>query len=119
MQARLLAIYAAYAEYILSLVPLQIEDEYLKVVIHLVDGSNLRVTEEWEAGVLVSYSYYWLTDDNRLKIGWDNATASCANWRAFRITNMSGSRPTADSSDETSLEDVMQVIVPQLAPSGA
>ena len=33
MQARLLAIYAAYAEHILSLVPLQIEDEYLKVVI--------------------------------------------------------------------------------------
>ena len=44
MQARLLAIYAAYAEFILSLVPLQIEDEYLKVVIQLVDGSNLRVT---------------------------------------------------------------------------
>ena len=42
MQVRLLAIYAAYAEYILSLVPLRIEDEYLKVVIHLVDGSNLR-----------------------------------------------------------------------------
>ena len=61
MQARLLAIYAAYAEYILSLVPLQIEDQYLKVVIHLVDGSNLRITEEWEAGVLINYSYYWLT----------------------------------------------------------
>ena len=48
MQARLPAIYAADAEYILSLVPLQIEDEYLKVMIHLVDGSNLRVTEEIE-----------------------------------------------------------------------
>ena len=46
MQARLLAIYAAYTEYILSLVPLQIEDEYLKVVIYLIDGSNLRITEE-------------------------------------------------------------------------
>jgi hypothetical protein len=33
MESRLLAIYAAYAEHILSLVPLQIEDEYLKVVI--------------------------------------------------------------------------------------
>ena len=56
-----------------SLIPLQIEDEYLKVVIHLADGSNLRVVEEWEGGALVSYGYYWLTADNRLKIGWDNA----------------------------------------------
>ena len=62
MQARLLTIYAAYAEFILTLVPLQIEDEYLKAVpIHLADGSNLRVTEEWEAGQLINYSYYWLT----------------------------------------------------------
>jgi hypothetical protein len=69
MQARLLAIYADYAEFILSLVPLQIEDEYLKAVIHLTDGSNLRITEEWDGATLVRYSYYWLTHDNRLKIG--------------------------------------------------
>ena len=46
MQSRLLSIYAAYSEHIQRLVPLQIEDEYLKAVIYLSDGSNLRVTEE-------------------------------------------------------------------------
>ena len=118
MQARLLTIYAAYAEYILSLVPLQIEDEYLKVVIQLVDGSNLRVTEEWEAGVLTNYSYYWLTYDNRLKIGWDNAPHH-AELASFPHHKHVGQQTDRRPSNETTLEAVMQVIVPQLSPSGA
>jgi hypothetical protein len=63
MQTRILDIYARYSEYIRRLVPLQIEDEYLKIVIYFADGSNLRVTEEWEEDVLIGYSYYWLTPD--------------------------------------------------------
>ena len=116
MQARLLAIYAAYAEYILSFVPLQIEDEYLKVVIHLVDGSNLRMTEEWESGALVSYSYYWLSFDNHLKIGWDNAPhhAELANFPHHKHV---GKQTDRQPSSETTLEAVMQVIVSQLSPS--
>ena len=118
MQTRLLAIYATYAEYILSFVPLQLEDEYLKVVIHLVDGSNLRVTEEWEAGMLTNYSYYWLTYDNRLKIGWDNAPhhAELANFPHHKHV---GQQTDRQPSAETSLETVMQVIISQLSLSGA
>ena len=118
MQARLLAIYAIYAEYILSLIPLQIEDEYLKVVIHLVDGSNLRVTEEWEAGELINYSYYWLTYDNRLKIGWDNAPHHM-DLASFPHHKHVGQQTDRRPSDETTLAAVLQVIVPQLSPSGA
>ena len=114
MQVRLLAIYAAYAEYILSLVPLRIEDEYLKVVIHLVDGSNLRVTEEWEAGVITNYSYYWLTYDNRLKIGWDNAPHHAV-LASFPHHKHVGQQVDRRPSDETTLAAVMQVIVPQLS----
>ena len=114
MQARLLAIYAAYAEYILSLVPLQIEDEYLKVVIHMVDGSNLRITEEWEAGVLTHYSYYWLTYNNRLKIGWDNAPHHEA-LSGFPHHKHVGNQTDRRPSDEVTLEEVMQVIIPQLS----
>jgi len=69
MQSRILDIYAAYGEYIRRLVPLQVEDEYLKIVIYFADGGNLRVTEEWEDDVLTRYSYYWFTPDNQLKIG--------------------------------------------------
>lgn len=118
MQARLLAIYATYAEHILNLVPLEIEDEYLKVIIHLVGGSNLRVTEEWETGTLVSYSYYWLTADNRLKIGWDNAPhhAELVNFPHHKHV---GDQTDRRSSDETSLAAVMQAIIQQISPLGA
>jgi hypothetical protein len=49
MHSRILRIYADYGQYIVRLVPLRVEDEYLKVVVYFADGSNLRVTEEWEA----------------------------------------------------------------------
>lgn len=53
MRSRILDIYARYSEHIRRLVPLQVEDEYLKIAIYFADGSNLRVTEEWEEGILV------------------------------------------------------------------
>ncbi|MEA3341655.1 MAG: DUF6516 family protein [Chloroflexota bacterium] len=52
---------------------MQVEDEYLKIVIYFADGSNLRVTEEWENDALIKYSYYWLAPNDHLKIGRDNA----------------------------------------------
>jgi hypothetical protein len=48
MQARVLDIYAKYGEYIKAIVPLKIEDEYMKIIIYLLDDTNLRVTEEWD-----------------------------------------------------------------------
>lgn len=114
MQARLLAIYAQYAEYILSFTPLQIEDEYLKAVIHLSDGSNLRITEEWDGAALVRYSYYRLTFDNRLKIGWDNAPhhRELANFPHHKHV---GQQTDRQPSGETRLEEVMAIIISQLA----
>lgn len=64
MRSRILDIYARYSEYIRRLVPLQVEDAYLKIVIYFADGSNLRVTEEWAEDVLTRYSYYWLAPDS-------------------------------------------------------
>ena len=54
-QSRILGIYAQWGEYIHHLVPVQVEDEYLRIVIYFADGSNLRVAEEWEEGVLIRY----------------------------------------------------------------
>ena len=113
MRSRILDIYTGYDEYIRRLVPLQVEDEYLKIVIYFFDGSNLRVTEEWAEGVLVKYSYYWLTPDNRLKIGWDNASHH-ARLENFPHHRHVGQQPNIQPSDETCLEEVMQIIIPQL-----
>ncbi|MCX6029229.1 MAG: DUF6516 family protein [Chloroflexi bacterium] len=114
MQSRLLAIYADYGDYIARLVPLQVEDEYLKIVLYFTDGSNLRLTEEWEEGELVRYSYYWLTSDNRLKIGWDNAPHH-VELATFPHHRHVGEQANRQPSSETSLEDVMRIIIPQLS----
>ena len=47
--------------------------ELFKCKIILIDGSNLRILEKYRDDELVYYSYYWLTTDNELVIGWDNA----------------------------------------------
>jgi hypothetical protein len=115
MRSRILAIYARYGEYIRRLAPLQVEDEYLKIAIYFADGSNLRVTEEWEEGILVKYSYYWLAPDNRLKTGWGNAPHH-VQLENFPHHKHVGQQTNRQPSDETCLEEVMQVIIPQLPP---
>lgn len=46
---------------------------YYKCKIQLIDGSNLRISEKWTEQQVSQYSYYWLDDENKLIIGWDNA----------------------------------------------
>jgi len=94
MRSRILDIYARYNEYIHRLVPLQVEDEYLKIVIYFTDGSNLRVTEEWRDGVLIKY-------------------VRLANFPHHKHV---GRQSNIQPSGETCLEEVMQVIIPQLSP---
>lgn len=47
--------------------------ERIKLKICLKDGSCLRLLETIVDGALRCYSYYWLDEENRLIIGWDNA----------------------------------------------
>ena len=113
MQARILDIYAKYSEYIEAIVPLRIEDEYMKIIMYLSDDTNLRVAEEWDGDVLVHYSYYWLTSGNRLKIGWDNSSHH-RKLQNFPHHKHVGRQENRQPSFETCLEDVMKVIIPTL-----
>lgn len=47
--------------------------EGIKLKVCLKDGSSLRLLETIVDGALRCYSYYWLDEENRLIIGWDNA----------------------------------------------
>jgi hypothetical protein len=58
---RLLEIEEAYGEKVQSIVPLELDDETLRLILYLKDGTNLRVTEQWRGRKLERYSYYWLT----------------------------------------------------------
>jgi hypothetical protein len=70
---RLSEIEEKFAAKLLRIVPIELDDSVLRVILYLKDGTNIRVAEQWEIGKLKRYSYYWLTYDNKLKIGWDNA----------------------------------------------
>lgn len=46
---------------------------HLKARVVLIDGSELHVSEVWESGELEKYSYYWLEEDGKTIVGWDDA----------------------------------------------
>ena len=91
------------------IVVVELDGETLRIIIHLKDGTNLRVTEQWRGTALERYSYYWLTSENQLKIGWDNAphhTRITTHPHHRHIDQQKNIHP----SHESNLEDVMIVI---------
>lgn len=107
---RLLEIEQTFAGQISRLVVLELDGETLRLILYLKNGSNLRVTEQWSGDKLRRYSYYWLTGENQLKIGWDNAPHHTKVSTFPHHKHVSG-QPMPEASLETSLEDVMAVIL--------
>ena len=112
MQAsqRLLEIEHMYGDQVQSIVPIELDDETLRLIIYLYDGSNLRVTEQWESAKLARYSYYWLTEENALLIGWDNSPHH-KTVQTFPHHKHVGQQSDLQPSQETCLEDVMMVVL--------
>ena len=91
------------------IVPLDLDGEALRVVVHLKDSTQLRVTEQWKDNFLSRYSYYWLTSENELKIGWDNAPHH-SRLKNFPHHKHVGSKGGLQPTDETNLMDVVRHI---------
>jgi len=85
------------------------DNGYFKLVIYLIDGSNLRVTERWEKNRLARYSYYWLDKKNQLRIGWDNAPHH-KEMSTFPYHKHTGTDGTLYPSEQKNLEEVMKKI---------
>ncbi len=111
MQAtiRLLEIEEKFERMVLRVVPIELDDETLRLILYLKDGSNLRVAEQWDGDRLLRYSYYWLTAENKLKIGWDNAPHH-KQFETYPHHRHVEEQNNLQPSAETSLEDVMKVI---------
>ena len=107
---RLLQIEQQFGAVVQRLVPAELDGETLRLILYLKDNTNLRVTEQWQGEVLRRYSYYWLTDDDELKIGWDNAPHH-AQLENFPHHQHIGRQNSLHSSYEICLEDVMAVIL--------
>ncbi len=107
---RLLKIEEKFEAMVERIVPVELDGETLRVILYLKDGSNLRVTEQWVGKVLKRYSYYWLNAANELKIGWDNAPHH-TKLKSFPHHKHIGWQKNLQPSTESSLEDVMRVIL--------
>ncbi|MBU0568345.1 hypothetical protein KJ693_10620 [bacterium] len=108
-EIRIATILGQFSEIIDHIFPVEIDEGFLKIIIFLRDGTNLRVTERWINADLEDYSYYWLDEDDRLKIGWDNVPHH-TQLENFPHHKHIGSSQNRISSYETSLELVMKVI---------
>ena len=112
MQAtdRLLEIEEKFGTAVQRIVPTELDGSTLRIILYLNDGSNLRVTEQWERGRLRRYNYYWLTSDNELRIGWDNAPHH-RQLESFPHHIRMERQNNLEPSEETCLEEVMRVIL--------
>ncbi|MFO7728499.1 MAG: DUF6516 family protein [Desulfonatronovibrio sp.] len=111
---RLLDIEEKYRGLVSKIVPVEIDEGALRLTIFFNDKSNLRVTELWKSDKLVKYSYYWLSNDNGLIVGWDNAphhkrVNSFPHHKHVKI------QKNIQPSSESRLEDVMDIILQEKA----
>jgi hypothetical protein len=106
---RLLQIENLIATKAARIVALEIDGGLLRLIIYFQDKSNLRVTEYWAKDALYRYSYYWLTPDNELEIGWDNAPHH-TQIESFPHHKHVGQQSNLQPSQETTLEAVLSVI---------
>ena len=107
---RLLEIEEVFAARVSRIVVLELDGEALRLIMYLRDGTNLRVTEQWSGEKLKRYSYYWLSEENQLKVGWDNAPHH-TRLSTFPHHKHVGGERYPEASAQTSLEDVMAVIL--------
>jgi len=107
---RLLEIRERFGSRIERLVTLELDGEVLRLTLYLRDGTNLRVTEQWQGQTLERYSYYWLSSTDVLKIGWDNAPHH-THLESFPHHKHVGYQTRLAPSRETSLEEVMEIVL--------
>ena len=105
---RLLEIEVNFGELVESIVPVDLDGEMLRLVLYLKNGTNLRVTEQWNGSVLERYSYYWLISKNELKIGWDNAPHH-TRLDTHPHHKHVGFKANLHPSSESRLEEVMKI----------
>jgi len=106
---RLLDIEDTCRERVERIVAVELDGETLRLILYLHDGTNLRITEQWRGSSLERYSYYWLTAENALKIGWDNAphhTHMTTHPHHKHVDHQQNIQP----SNDTGLERILMVI---------
>lgn len=109
LRARIQSIWAILGESVQEIIPLRVDFHAFRLKAILADGSTLRINEQYYHDRLETYAYYWLDQDNRLLIGWDNAPHH-PHLPTFPHHKHVGSQDNRQPSEETSPEDILAAI---------
>lgn len=79
----------------------------------LINSDKLHISEAWDEETLIRYAYYWLKQNDELRIGWDNAPhhPEVATHPHHKHIGM---QENIQASDETNLEDILRLIKKRL-----
>ncbi|MBI2333689.1 MAG: hypothetical protein HYU84_16315 [Chloroflexi bacterium] len=79
----------------------------------LFNSDKLHISEAWDEETLIRYAYYWLKQNDELRIGWDNAPHHPEVSTHPHHKHVS-TQENLQVSEETSLEDVLRFIKKKL-----
>ena len=111
---RLRQIETTYGSRVERIVLLEHDEEAIRLILFLRDGSNVRIAEQWNQQQLIRYSYYWLNVENELIIGWDNASHH-RHLPSYPHHKHIGQQSNIQPSNEFDLDGVMAVILRQIS----
>ncbi|MGB9904371.1 MAG: toxin-antitoxin system TumE family protein [Desulfotomaculales bacterium] len=84
-----------------------------KAKVFLLNGTNLRIYRAWKDGKEVAYNYYWLDQNNRLIIGWDNSHEVKGISSSPHHKHV-GEQSICMDSEEKTLANVLKVIMEKI-----
>lgn len=93
-----------------NIILIEFDKSTLRLIFYFKDGTNLRIAEQWDGKLLQRYSYFWLSAQNELIIGWDNAPHH-STVETFPHHKHVKTQKNIKSSQEICLENVMEYIL--------
>ncbi len=82
---------------------------WIRLRADLINSDKLHISEAWDDEILIRYAYYWLKQNDEIRIGWDNAPHH-PEVSSHPHHKHIGEQENIQSSEETSLEDVLRFI---------
>ncbi len=79
----------------------------------LTNSDKLHISEAWDEETLIRYAYYWLKQNDELRIGWDNAPHHPKVSTHPHHKHIS-TQENIQASEETRLEDVLRFVKKKL-----
>ena len=114
LQARIASIWSILAEFVTEVTVTRVDYHAFKLKVTLVNGTTIRINEQYYRDVVEHYAYYWLDADSHLLVGWDNAPHH-SHLPGFPHHKHVGSQGNIQPSEETTPEDILAAVRARLS----